>query len=175
MIACARAHEDVPAKELVSQGTPFISRLTLINVPEVTVPIQCRQCEDSPCANACPENAIVQKSSHIGVRKELCIGCKSCILACPFGAIQIAEDPTTQTSVVVKNSSRQTEYGDFSTYQKSLFVVSKCDLCASQATAACIDICPAKALSLVELPKIHDSVVSKRQIAASKLGQCLAY
>ena len=50
MIACACAHENIPVKELVEGRVPFHSRVTVINVPEVTVPVQCRQCEDK-----CPQ------------------------------------------------------------------------------------------------------------------------
>ncbi|MFQ5835341.1 MAG: 4Fe-4S dicluster domain-containing protein [bacterium] len=48
----------------------------------------CRKCEDAPCLNACryealerPENGIIKRNNF------LCVGCKSCALACPFGTI----------------------------------------------------------------------------------------
>lgn len=172
MIACARAHEGLPAPELAALGTPFVSRVTLVSLPEVTVPVQCRQCEDSPCANACPVNAIVQKDGHVDVIKERCIGCKSCVLACPFGAIQVVEDPSAQTGLVVRKGGRQIDGGGAPPHQKSLFVVSKCDLCTDLAAPACVDICPAGALSLVNPARIHDNTLEKRQRAAAGIRLC---
>ena len=169
MVACARAHEDLPAGELIARHMPFVSRLTLVKVAEVTVPVQCRQCEDSPCANACPVGAIVQKDSHIDVIGDLCVGCKSCLLACPFGAIQIVE--TTRNQLMLTEELGQIEGGE-GAHQKSFFVVSKCDLCAGHDQPACVAICPADALSLVPATGLQGNIISKRQRAASKLGHC---
>lgn len=55
----------------------------------VDVPIVCRQCEDPPCRNVCPANAITiePKTGAMIVLEERCIGCRECMLACPFGAV----------------------------------------------------------------------------------------
>jgi len=50
--------------------------------------LTCRKCEDSPCVNVCPQDALKKNRDCIVVRNSnLCIGCKSCVLACPFGTI----------------------------------------------------------------------------------------
>ena len=84
MVACAQSHEQLTTATLNDQQVPFHSRIQVINAPEVTVAVQCRQCEDSPCARSCPVDAIVQRDDHIEVIKGQCIGCKSCVLACPL-------------------------------------------------------------------------------------------
>jgi carbon-monoxide dehydrogenase iron sulfur subunit len=58
------------------------------------VPIVCQQCEEPACANICPVKAI---SRHEGtgaliVDSDLCVGCRMCIVACPFGAISLDQD-----------------------------------------------------------------------------------
>lgn len=60
----------------------------------VDVPMVCRQCEDPPCRNVCPANAITvnPKTSAIMVLEDRCIGCRECMLACPFGAISFDDD-----------------------------------------------------------------------------------
>ena len=52
------------------------------------VPMLCMHCENPPCVEACPtEGATYKREDGIVVMdKEKCIGCKSCIMACPYGA-----------------------------------------------------------------------------------------
>ena len=55
----------------------------------VDLPIVYKQCEDPPCKNICPSNAITvdPKTGSMKVLEERCIGCRECLVACPFGAI----------------------------------------------------------------------------------------
>ena len=54
-IACALAHlERNPGTAGAADGA-FMPRLYVMRTPEVTVPVQCRHCEDAPCANALPD------------------------------------------------------------------------------------------------------------------------
>lgn len=167
MVACARAHEKLPTTTLNEREIPFHSRVTVVSVPEVTVAIQCRQCEDSPCASSCPVDAIVQKDAHIEVVKEKCIGCKSCILACPFGAIKVVEDPMKRSGIFINTSadSRQIRV------EKSHFFVEKCNLCADCGPPACVAICPAKALQLVDPYTIEQKVENRQKQNANRMRQ----
>ena len=45
--------------------TPIIPRLNVIKGEDFAMPIQCRQCEDAPCANVCPVSAIRQEDNTI--------------------------------------------------------------------------------------------------------------
>ncbi len=48
----------------------------------------CRHCEEPPCIEACPEEAILKREDHIVVLNDRkCSGCESCIEACPYEAI----------------------------------------------------------------------------------------
>jgi Fe-S-cluster-containing hydrogenase component 2 len=56
----------------------------------VCIPMSCQQCEDAPCLEVCPKDAIYRDDmlESIAVNHDLCIGCKMCLAACPFGAMR---------------------------------------------------------------------------------------
>ena len=55
------------------------------------VPVTCFQCDRAFCAEVCPTKAISAKVENgayvVKIDKQKCVGCKMCMLACPFGAI----------------------------------------------------------------------------------------
>ena len=53
----------------------------------------CQHCDDPPCADACPEEAITRREDGIVVMDyEQCTGCELCIEACPYNAISFDAD-----------------------------------------------------------------------------------
>ena len=53
---------------------------------------QCKHCADSPCHDACPTGAIVYTEyGGVFVQPDICVGCSSCVAACPFGVITRSE------------------------------------------------------------------------------------
>ena len=61
--------------EAVGQKTEFI-------------PVLCMQCNDPPCVRACPTRASYKDENNgiVRVEKKKCIGCKVCMVACPYNA-----------------------------------------------------------------------------------------
>ena len=54
----------------------------------------CRKCEEAPCVNACPKEALEKQEDGTVKRYTMrCISCKSCSLACPFGTIPLETIP----------------------------------------------------------------------------------
>lgn len=48
----------------------------------------CRRCEDAPCIEVCPAEALERNREGIVERAvNLCVACKSCVTACPFGTL----------------------------------------------------------------------------------------
>ncbi len=84
MMACTMVHEGVVNLSL--------SRIQVLQNPFECFPddillAQCRQCVDPACVNACPEGALYIDKANGNLRRidtGKCIGCKSCIEACPY-------------------------------------------------------------------------------------------
>ncbi|SDG65848.1 sulfate reduction electron transfer complex DsrMKJOP subunit DsrO [Roseospirillum parvum] len=50
-------------------------------------PVMCQHCAKPPCVDVCPTGASMQRADHIvQVDKHLCIGCRYCMMACPYKA-----------------------------------------------------------------------------------------
>ncbi|MBP2649490.1 MAG: 4Fe-4S ferredoxin, iron-sulpur binding protein [Firmicutes bacterium] len=127
-IACVLAHSKDGSLSKLSAKT-FCPRLKVVKAATLTTPVQCRHCENAPCVAACPKQALVQNDHSVQVVKGACVGCKACLAACPYGAIEI---------VIAGNSTpRRVE-------------VIKCDLCRDREDGpACIKTCPTNALHKV--------------------------
>lgn len=92
------------------------------------VPVMCRHCEDAPCMSACVSGCLYKdENGFVRRHKERCIGCWSCIMACPFGVV--SQDTVKKIAV-------------------------KCDRCHKLDTPACVASCPTRALVLVEADEL---------------------
>lgn len=162
-IACAVAHLDISVVTAGLVDAPFSPRINLVRAERATMPVQCRQCDDAPCANACPAAAIVHQGNKIVVKTELCIGCKACMLACPFGAIDMVPQ--------CKNGQKQMQglsvINKEEKHNKEVMAAHKCDLCAGRTGGpACVEVCPVDAFTIVKPEVINNSIKNKRRSSA---------
>jgi tetrathionate reductase subunit B len=52
-----------------------------------SLPVMCQHCEDPPCVDVCPTGASFKRADGIVlVNKHTCIGCRFCVIACPYKA-----------------------------------------------------------------------------------------
>jgi len=73
-------------------SNPSLARIQVVKWEHigVYVPMSCQQCEEAPCLEVCPKDAIYRDDvlESVAVDHDLCIGCKMCVAACPFGAMR---------------------------------------------------------------------------------------
>lgn len=158
-------------------GLQAYPRLFIIHTPPAgTMPIQCRQCEDPACAAVCPVNAITHAGNSIQINESLCIGCKMCGVACPFGAIVPGGTPIPKFEFNVGQYTYiNTPYQAAPMYLREFAmeerlsllnwgigqktVAVKCDLCYFREEGpACVIACPHNALSLVAEDPDHSTL-----------------
>ncbi len=86
----------------------------------ISISTNCRHCDQPDCLQACISGAIQkQADGRVLVDINKCVGCWSCVMACPFGAVQ-------------RNLKKKK--------------ANKCDLCPDREIPACVAACPNRAL-----------------------------
>ena len=151
-VACTLAHQN--AEEIVVKQESFTPRLRVVMNKQITSTVQCRHCDDAPCVNVCPTNALIYNKNTVQLLAERCIGCKTCVIACPFGAMTMVVKPVKK-SVANGLSANSTQAA-----------AHKCDLCVDNvAGPACITACPTKALHLMASDSIDEMLRQKRERA----------
>ena len=145
MYACSLTHQ--------GEANPSVSRIQIIrDAPSFTkypydiVMSICRQCVTPLCVQNCPTGAAHVDTANGNVRRidqEKCIGCKMCIRSCPQRPHRTIWDAEKKKS-------------------------TKCDLCIDApywsmkggpgGNPACVEICPADALKLVDKAPLQTDV-----------------
>lgn len=120
-LVCSVMHEGV--------SNPSRSRIKVMKWESegLYIPMSCQQCEDAPCMNVCPVKAISRDETlnRMVVDYNVCIGCRMCVTACPFGAMS------------------------FDSIGKR---VVKCDLC--DGDPQCVRFCEVGALEYVDADRV---------------------
>ena len=137
-LVCAVSHDGI--------SNPARSRIRVMKweAEGLYVPMTCQQCQDAPCLNVCPVKAISQDADtgRVLVDYNVCIGCRSCVSVCPFGAMSFN---TTDRRVL------------------------KCDLC--DGNPQCVRFCEVKAVDFIEaddVSLIKQRKAAERLSAAGK-------
>ena len=120
-LVCSVKHDGI--------SNPVRSRIRVIKweADGVYVPMSCQQCQDAPCMIGCPAGAISRNEAmdRVEVDYDLCIGCRTCVSVCPFGAM------------------------NFNPIDRK---VIKCDLCDGEPQ--CARFCEVKAVDFVDADRV---------------------
>ncbi len=127
-------------------------------------PVHCMHCENPACEAACPTGATWkdEQTGVVSVDYDACIGCQSCIAACPYEGVRIYIDgePDFHYDWAI---------GDAGVAAPMANTVEKCNFCAAKLARgerpACVDICVGRARYFGDL---DDPASEISQILASR-------
>ena len=106
------------------KGVTISPRIRIEEQGGVSFAVSCRHCEEPLCVKGCITGALSIQNGVIEVDRSKCVGCYTCILSCPYGAIMPSQDGAIQ----------------------------KCELCMKNRDGkpACVQGCPNKAIVFEE-------------------------
>lgn len=133
-VACKTEHQ-VP----LGQFRTWVKYIDKGEFPDTTREfgvMRCNHCTDAPCVKICPTQALFRRDDGIvDFDNSRCIGCRSCMQACPYDAIYIDEDTNT---------------------------AAKCNFCAHRIDQglepACVVVCPTESIWVGDLDDLTSSL-----------------
>lgn len=162
-IACKQANATPP-------GT-FYTRVlmqedgTYPKAKQVYMPMICMHCDNAPCVEVCPTGASKKMADGtVQVDADECIGCMSCMEACPYGARFYNEE----SAPTYWEGKPQSEYEKARSGEHQEGKVDKCTFCSSRRERdlppACVETCPAMARTFGDIddPKSEISQMYKK-------------
>lgn len=116
--AFANSNEEDIIKALKSK--PIYPRIRVEGNENINYAVSCRHCKDPICVKSCISGALSVNDDTVCIDHNKCVGCLTCVLVCPYGALT------------------QGEHG----------AVQKCELCLKNSCGepACVKGCPNRAI-----------------------------
>ena len=117
---CAFANSGEENMSLALKGKPIFPRIHIEGDEKVPFAVSCRHCDDPVSVNSCIAGAISVRDGVVCIDKNKCVGCLTCVLVCPYGALAPSESG----------------------------VMQKCELCLQNSCGepACVKGCPNRAI-----------------------------
>ena len=118
---CAFANSGMKDMVKALKDKPVFARIRVEEKDNITYAVSCRHCKDPICVKSCISGALSKdESGAVVIDHDRCVGCLTCILVCPYGAVSVGEGG----------------------------VVQKCELCLKNSCGepACVKGCPNRAI-----------------------------
>ena len=121
---CAFAGTNEKDMARALKGLKISPRINIEEHNGVSFAVSCRHCAEPLCVQGCITGALTVSEGVITINAERCVGCYTCILLCPYGAVSTSENGAVQ----------------------------KCELCVKTAEGrpACVKGCPNNAIVFEE-------------------------
>jgi carbon-monoxide dehydrogenase iron sulfur subunit len=117
---CAFANSGIKDMVKALRNKAIFPRIKVEENNNITFAVSCRHCTEPICVKSCISGALTKKDGVICIDKNKCVGCYTCVLVCPYGAVTHSESGAIQ----------------------------KCELCLANScgTPACAAGCPNAAI-----------------------------
>ena len=117
---CAFANSGVSDMVKALKNVRINPRIRIEEENGVSFAVSCRHCNDPICVKSCITGALTRENGAVIFNHDKCVGCFTCVLSCPYGAIMPSDDS----------------------------VVQKCELCMKNSFGApvCVQHCPNQAI-----------------------------
>ena len=117
---CAFANSGVSDMVKALKNVRINPRIRIEEETGVSFAVSCRHCNDPICVKSCITGALTRENGAVVFNHDKCVGCFTCVLSCPYGAIMPSDDS----------------------------VVQKCELCMKNSFGApvCVQHCPNQAI-----------------------------
>ena len=121
---CAFANSGLEDMVRALKGKPIFPRVHIEEDSGITYAVSCRHCTDPLCVKSCIAGAISIEDGVVRIDRNKCVGCLTCVLVCPYGAVAPGPEGAAQ----------------------------KCELCMrnSCGAPACVTGCPNNAIVFEE-------------------------
>ncbi len=145
------------------------------------IPMPCMHCENAPCVTVCPAKATYHRDDGIVIQNfRRCIGCKYCIVACPYGVRNFNyKEPEEKEYQRQDPPPDRSDRGVWPFPLRVHGVVEKCTFCfhridqgikegkiiGEEVVPACAEACPARAIHFGDLDDPNSQV---SQLLASR-------
>lgn len=117
---CAFANSGKENMATALKGKPIFPRIHIEGDDKISYAVSCRHCDNPICVKSCIAGAISRVDGVVRIDAGKCVGCYTCILVCPYGALAVGEGG----------------------------VMQKCELCLQNSCGApaCVKGCPNNAI-----------------------------
>jgi len=117
---CAFANSGMRDMAAALKGKPIYPRIHVEEGDRISYAVSCRHCMDPICVKSCIAGALKKEDGVIVIDRNRCVGCLTCVLVCPYGALTPGPDG----------------------------VMQKCELCLNNSSGepACVRGCPNRAI-----------------------------
>lgn len=125
---CAYANSNIKDMVLALKDKEIKPKLVIESKGTITFALSCRHCNNPICVKSCISGAMTREEGITKLDRDKCVGCQTCVLVCPFGAIMISDNG----------------------------IVDKCELCMnnSEGEPRCVKCCPNGAIVFEEVEGI---------------------
>ena len=102
---CAFANSGVSDMVKALKDVRINPRIRIEEENGISFAVSCRHCKEPLCVKSCITGSLTIQDGIITFNRDKCVGCYTCILSCPYGAIMPSDSGVVQKCELCMNNS----------------------------------------------------------------------